>query len=236
MSTRLLAFDTATETLYLALVVDGRVLVRAEPGGVAASRGLLPAVQALLADGGLSLAALDAIAFGRGPGAFTGLRTACSVAQGLAVGSGKPLIALDTLAAVAECARAQGAVGPLWAAIDARMGEIYAQRWMPGAAPGLWTADAPALLYTPTTLGDAVAHDPLAIAGNALAAHPGLAASASVAYPDAVPRGAALAALALAAHDRGEWLDAAQALPLYVRDKVAQTSAERAVIRASKTA
>ena len=104
VSPTLLALDTATEHLHIALVAgaaDGAVRTRALPGGAQASAGLLPALQALLDDAGLRWADVDAIAFGSGPGAFTGLRTACSVTQGLALGLGCPVIALDTLMAVA---------------------------------------------------------------------------------------------------------------------------------------
>ena len=98
-SPRLLAVDTATDTVHLVLVDGPDRLVRALPGGAQASATLLPQVAALLAEAGLALRDLDAIGYGRGPGAFTGLRTACAIAQGLAVGAGRPMLALDTLAA-----------------------------------------------------------------------------------------------------------------------------------------
>ena len=101
----LLALDTATETLHLALLAKGATHVEQHAGGAQASASLIPAAQALLAAAGLSWSDLDAIAFGRGPGAFTGLRTAAAVAQGLAFGARKPVIAIDTLLAVAEDAR-----------------------------------------------------------------------------------------------------------------------------------
>ena len=87
---------------------------------------------ALLAEAGCTLAELDAIAFGCGPGAFTGLRTACSVAQGLAFGAGKPVLAVDSLMLVAHDARSQHAADEVWVAMDARMDEIYAAayRWL----------------------------------------------------------------------------------------------------------
>ncbi len=229
---RLLAIDAATETAHLALLCGGALRVRALPAGAQASATLLPAVQGLLAEAGCTLAQLDAIGFGRGPGAFTGLRTACAVAQGLALGSGRPLLALDTLAAVAESAHQRRGTDQVWAATDARMGELYAACWQ-RLGPGHWQLQHSAALYTPASLAAAVARHPAAVAGHALALpalQEALGASGApglLLIADAAPDGAALAALAHAAWQRGETLDPALALPLYVRDKVAQTTAER---------
>src|SRR5437762_12159574 len=128
MST-LLAFDTATQRMSVALAARGSVWVHESDGGAQASAALIPAILALLTQAGVALRDLDAIAFGRGPGAFTGLRTACSVAQGLAYGAGKPVLPIDTLLAVAEDARAGRAAVRVWAVMDARMDEIYAAQY-----------------------------------------------------------------------------------------------------------
>jgi len=100
---KLLAFDTSTETLSIAVGAGaGRpVLETSRPGGAQASAALIPAIQDLLRQAGLALEELDAIAFGRGPGSFTGLRTATAVAQGLGFGAGVPVLPIDTLLAVA---------------------------------------------------------------------------------------------------------------------------------------
>jgi tRNA threonylcarbamoyladenosine biosynthesis protein TsaB len=242
-SPRLLALDTATETLHLAVVQGDRVLTRALPGGALSSASLLPAVADLLAQAGWALAQLDAIAFGRGPGAFTGLRGACSVSQGLALGLDRPLIAIDTLAAVAEAGFQQGAGEQVWALLDARMDEIYAARWS-RLAPGHWAAseglteavDPAPHLYAPAALLQAIEAAPADLAGPGLDAHAAaLASAAGRRFAAALPDGAALAVLARSAHARGEWIDPSQALPLYVRDKVAQTTAERAVVRQAAT-
>ncbi|MBA4111299.1 MAG: tRNA (adenosine(37)-N6)-threonylcarbamoyltransferase complex dimerization subunit type 1 TsaB [Leptothrix sp. (in: Bacteria)] len=230
---RLLVLDTATEVVHLALVQGDQVQTLSVEGGAQASSTTLPALQKLVADAGLAWAQLDAIAFGRGPGAFTGLRTACSLAQGLALAAACPVISLDTLMAVAEDARQSDPAAwsegdTLWVAQDARMGELYvaAYRWQgthwhAETEPSLWAlgvprdrwADAPGLQR---------------VAGNALLAHPAAFDGLTQAtWPQAAPQGAALAALARQAWGRGEVLDAALALPLYVRDKVAQTTAER---------
>lgn len=223
---RLLALDASTDTLYLALQAPDGVRCRAVPGGAQASAALLPQVAALLAEVGWTVVDLDALAYGQGPGAFTGLRTACSVIQGLALGAGKPVLALDTLAAVAECARRQGAQGPVWAMQDARMGEVYAALYQPRATG--WQAVLPAALYRPEPLAEQAATPGAAWAGNALRAYAALQRPGPPAWPDAVPDGAALMPLAQQAWRDGAQRDPADALPVYVRDKVAQTTAERA--------
>ncbi len=229
----LLVLDTATEVVHLALVLGEQVRAVAVGGGAQASSTTLPALQKLLADAGLGWSQLDAIAFGRGPGAFTGLRTACSLAQGLAMAANSPVISLDTLMAVAEDARQSDPAAwsegdTLWVAQDARMGELYvaAYRWQGDH----WQAQSPPSLWALGVPRDRWADTPGAqrVAGNALLAHPSaFECLTQAAWPQAAPRGAALAALARQAWARGELLDAALALPLYVRDKVAQTTVER---------
>jgi tRNA threonylcarbamoyladenosine biosynthesis protein TsaB len=217
----LLALDTATDTLALALVHPGGTELFEGEGGPQASARLLPEVHTLLARAGLALADLDAIAFGQGPGAFTGLRTACSVAQGLAFGLNKPVLALCSLMLVAEDARAQGAGDDVWVAMDARMGEIYAARFV--WADGGWhVREAPALFRPEGLLS--YWGQPVAVAGSALTAFAGM--PAGIAHT--CSRAQALAVLAPAAWAAGQARDAAEALPVYVRDKVALTTAERA--------
>ena len=126
---RLLAFDTSTEHLSVAVRHGERVFTHSGAGGAQASGTLIPLILQVLAEAGLQLAALDAIAFGRGPGSFTGLRTACSVAQGLAFGAGVPLLPVDTLLTVAEEARHAFGARQVVAALDARMDQLYAARY-----------------------------------------------------------------------------------------------------------
>ncbi|MBW8848936.1 MAG: tRNA (adenosine(37)-N6)-threonylcarbamoyltransferase complex dimerization subunit type 1 TsaB [Burkholderiales bacterium] len=220
----LLALDSATDTMALALVTPAETKLFEAAGGAQASARMLPEIKALLAGAGLTFDDLDAVAFGQGPGAFTGLRTACAVAQGLAFGLEKPVLAIDSLMLVAEDARAQGAGDDVWVAMDARIGEIYAAhyRW----ADRAWqVVEAPAL-YRPEALA---AHwgTPAAVAGTALTEYAAALGTLPRAWPQARSRAAALGALALAAWQRGETQDAAEALPVYVRDKVALTTAER---------
>jgi tRNA threonylcarbamoyladenosine biosynthesis protein TsaB len=238
--TTLLAFDTATEHMSLAVAVADRVLTHEAAGGALASATLIPAILALLAQAGVRLAELDAIAFGRGPGAFTGLRTACAVAQGLAYGAGKPVLPIDTLLAIAEDSRNGNGNDDdndwrVWAVMDARMNEIYAAQYQHSG--GRWQVlDAP-LLITAEALNERWAKaPPQGVAGNALTVfgaqlRPG---DAALLRPAARPTARAMLPLALAAWHAGGALDAALALPLYLRDKVAQTTVEREAARLAK--
>jgi tRNA threonylcarbamoyladenosine biosynthesis protein TsaB len=232
----LLVFDTATEHLSIAVAAHGRVWTHEAAGGAQASATLIPAILALLAQAGVTLRELDAIAFGRGPGAFTGLRTACSVAQGLAYGASKPVLAVDTLLAVAEDARAGRDALSVWVAMDARMDEVYAAQYR--YAAGAWSViDAP-MLTTPALLNERWQAQPSQlVAGSALAAFGArLNVGAAVCAPEALPRAAAMLPLARALWAQGGAVDAAHALPLYLRDKVAQTTLEREAARAAKEA
>ena len=236
----LLAFDTSTELLSVALhKAPQQSWCVNERGGKEASARLLPCIQELLAQAGLKVQGLDAIAFGRGPGAFTGLRTSCAVAQGLAFAAGLPVIGIDSLLIVAEDARLQRAdpAAPLQigVAMDGRMDEIYASvyHWEGGA----WQVQTEAALYTLPALleawGDAC---PAVLAGSALNAFGArLALPARPIYPTERDRAAALLRLAQQKFAAGEAVDAALALPVYLRDKVALTTPEREAVRALKT-
>ncbi|AVS86366.1 tRNA (adenosine(37)-N6)-threonylcarbamoyltransferase complex dimerization subunit type 1 TsaB [Paracidovorax avenae] len=242
----LLAFDTSTDTLSIAVqrtAADGgpaRLWQRSAPGGAHASAGLLPAIRELLSEAGLSFDTLDAIVFGRGPGSFTGLRTACAVAQGLAFGArggaGVPVLPVDTLLAVAEEARATYGCTQVVAVLDARMDEVYAARYTWHAEGGWQGTDGDAFgLCAPEAVQVPEGH---AVAGNARAAYgerlaPGTPAAAHVA---ALPTAAALLRLAPALLAAGQAVPASGALPRYVRDKVAQTTAERAAAREAASA
>ncbi len=234
--TTLLAFDTATERMSIALGRDGQVWSHEAAGGALASAALIPAILGLLARADTRLRDLDAIAFGRGPGAFTGLRTACSVAQGLALGAAKPVLPIDSLLAVAEDARGDRADLALWALTDARMSEIYAAQYR--YADGIWQAvDAPMLTNADRLNARWQANPPQHVAGNALAVFGAqLRPGAARCVPEAMPRAEAMLRIAQAMWQQGGAIDAAAALPLYVRDKVAQTTVEREALRAAKEA
>ena len=133
-----LAFDTSTDVLSLAVARGDSVWTQTLPGGAQASSGLIPAVLAMLAEADMALASLDAIVFGRGPGSFTGLRTACAVAQGLAFGAGLPVLPVDTLMAVAEEARwAQVQTGLIDAVTDVTVMALLFSCSEKGLAPSV---------------------------------------------------------------------------------------------------
>jgi len=232
--TRLLAFDTSTDVMSIALCLPEATLVFEGEGGALASARLIPEVLALLARGGCGLRQLDAIGFGRGPGAFTGLRSACSVAQGLALGAGLPVLALDSLLLVAQDAfDADAGTTDIWVAMDARMDEIYAAHYRRVGAH--WQVLEAPMLCRAEALNERWArHPPQAVAGSALTVFGArLQVGAARLRPSTRARAGALAQLARAAWADGAAVDAALALPVYLRDKVAQTTAEREAARAA---
>lgn len=228
----ILALETSSELASCALLHGGRLTSRSSDGVRTHSAALLPMVQELLAEAGIALAACDAIAYGAGPGSFTGVRTACGIAQGLGFGAGLPLVPVVTLDAMAlACHEKHGAVDVL-AVLDARMNEVYwAQYRLDGATP---VALVPPALSAPVDVAPQGA--PLAC-GNGLAAYPdAFAARPFAAGADAtvLPHAAQVARLGAAAFAAGQGVPAADAQPLYLRNKVAYTKAERAVINEAK--
>ena len=234
----LLAFDTSTDTLSIAVQHGDAVWQHTGPGGAQASAALIPAIQRLLAEAGLGFDTLDAIVFGRGPGSFTGLRTACAVAQGLAFGArngqGTPVVPVDTLLAVAEEARHQHGCTQVLAVLDARMNEVYSAHCTWQEATRQWSTDADFGLCAPEalTLTDAALWT---VAGNAQAAY-GERLLPQARHVAALPTATALLRLAPALLAAGAAVPASEALPRYIRDKVAQTTAEREALRAQAAA
>ena len=253
----LLAFDTGTEVMSIAVArtVDGAVQQwqLSGAGGAQTSTGLIPAILDLLQQAGLQLRDLDAICFGSGPGSFTGLRTACSVAQGLAFGAQVPVLAIDSLLAVAEAARfsafADQPRGVVTALLDARMDEWYGATFaFEGTA---WTtlqdscllrpedlaawAEVPSVTPTPASPYAPTA-TPWALAGNVFAADADrLLDTAAAGAPRiaALPCAQAMLRLAPALLAAGLAVSAEHAMPRYIRDKVAKTTAERAAEKAA---
>jgi tRNA threonylcarbamoyladenosine biosynthesis protein TsaB len=231
---KLLAFDTSTERMAVAVLAPAGRFTTLQPGGAAASTGLLPAIHALVAEAGLALRDLDAIAFGHGPGAFTGLRTSCAVAQGLGFGLDRPLLALDSLLVVAEDARRQADDGDgdgpfeIAVAMDARIDEIYGGIYR--HSPTGWeTLVAPGLYALPDWLATGADSGARCVAGSAIDAFGArLALPAKMRrVPAERNRAEALLTLAEAGLRAGQGVVAADALPLYLRDKVALTTIER---------
>jgi len=227
---KLLALDTSSARCSAALWQDGIVLQQSTDTARDHARLILPMIDRLLAEAGTTLSQLDGIAFGRGPGSFTGLRIAAAVTQGLAAGADLPVLPVSALRALAAQARDAAPVlhdGLLLACMDARMGEIY---W--GAFEvqhGLRIASAfPEVVAAPEPLPAPLRGAVVRAAGRGLAAYPGIPAwlgldapaCLSAAEPEAADI-ARLAAADLAAGDAA-WLDATAAQPVYLRDKVAK--------------
>jgi len=221
---QLLALETSTNLGSCALWRDGACAERFCPDGVLHSETLLPLVRNLLTDAGVSLSQLDGIAFGAGPGAFTGLRVACGVAQGLAVGAGLPVVPVGSLDALAWASGTERCL----VLLDARMNEIYSGCFERGdhglRLIGALGLSSPEALEWPQT-GRYV------VVGNALRAYPQLAQRAGqlgmATQAELMPRAADIAALAALKMQAGEACDPALAVPHYVRDKVAKTVLER---------
>lgn len=214
---KILALETATEALSVAVLIDDTVHAHHEVAPRRHGELLLPTIDQLLSAANLTLAELDAIAFGRGPGAFTGVRIAIAAAQGLAYGAGLKVIPVSTLAALAQDALNAGEKRVI-AAIDARMGEVYAACFTPDA-------DGLAELSGEEWLGKAA--DFTAPKGAWFGAGTGFGAygndfavEISDADPTALPNAAAVARLAAKVFEAGGAVAPEQAMPVYLRDKV----------------
>lgn len=216
---KILALDTSTEACSAAVSVDGSVVERFEAGNQH-SELILPMVQAVLAEAGLALTQLDAVAFGRGPGSFTGLRIGAGVVQGLAFGADLPAVPVSSLAALA-----QGVDAPrVLAAFDARMGQIYFGAYARNdqgvvELVGMEQVIAPAgipLLEGTDWVGAGSGWDQYHALLSAR-----LGECVARWQRQACPRARFVAELAVAAYRAGQAVAAEQALPVYLRDEVA---------------
>lgn len=225
LTLKILALDTSTEYCSAALWLAGVCVADGCHAGQRHSELLLPMIDGLLVRAGQALSDLDAIAFGEGPGSFTGLRIACGVAQGLAFGAGLPVVGIGTLLALAAAANVPQAA----CCIDARMSEVYFAAYR-RAGEG-WDAVHPPGLYAPATLprlpeGEWVG------CGNGFSAYPEIlqgvfAARLAAVRSDLWPHAREIATLAAAVMARGGGKPAEEALPVYIRDKVALTVEEQ---------
>ena len=237
---KLLAFDTSTDVMSIAVSCSHNGVPQLwqhhGAAGAQASAGMIPAVMALMAQSGMALSALDAIVFGSGPGSFTGLRTACAVAQGLGFGAQVSLLPIDTLLAVAEDARWTTLHGQpsvhITALLDARMDEMYVASYT--YAQGHWTTLHSSALVRPEQLEatPVMAGNVFALYGARIKPSQAVAAQRIAAFPCA----AALLRLAPQFLAQGGAVPAEQALPSYIRDKVAKTTQERAAEKAALAA
>jgi tRNA threonylcarbamoyladenosine biosynthesis protein TsaB len=226
---KILALDTSTELCSVALSIDGGMLSHAEMAGNRHSELLLPMVDELLADAGWRLDELDGIAYGQGPGSFTGLRIGCGVVQGLAFGANLTVVGVSTLAAMAEEVHADMALGDqptlVMACIDARMHEIYAAAYRCTAA-GVEEIMAPAVLR-PDALVLPEGEGWIGC-GNGFATYPDLLkGQLHEVRADIHPHARSIARLALPRFLAGQQGPAESAEPLYIRDKVALKTCER---------
>jgi len=246
-STVLLALDTSTEYCSVALLrsegpsaaaepASSRIWFRHERTGPVSSSRVLPAVRELFDEASLTLAQCNAVAFGAGPGSFTGLRTATGVAQGLAFGLGVSVVPISTLLVCAESVRRrQPSVGRVLAVLDARMDQVYWADYAWDAGAGEWRTLTPPTLSAPESL--TAPDEPFALAGNAARAFGerlALTGRAALVDHEALPDAQPLAFAALRAYAAGRVVAAHDAAPEYVRDKVAQTTAERMAERAAR--
>jgi tRNA threonylcarbamoyladenosine biosynthesis protein TsaB len=218
---KLLAIDTATEACSAALLLGNVVSERFELIGRGHAERLLPMAHELLSAACIAPRELDAIAFGRGPGGFTGLRIAAGVAQGLAAGAGLPVLPVSDLAALALAGARVSGDHRILACLDARMGQVY---WAPYTVEaGVVTATAPEALATPERV-EVPAGGPWFGAGHGFGSYPALAArlGASLVGADAtlLPHAADIAQLAATDLRAGRALPAAGARPIYLRDEV----------------
>lgn len=228
---KLLVIDTSTEWCSAALWLDGRVHARRVLAEQRHSSLLLPMVDELLRETGLTLRQLDGIGYGAGPGSFTGLRIACAVTQGLAFGADLPVVGVSTLESIAE----QTGADHVLTVLDARMAEVYWAAYEregdhPEGRKG-WRAVSEPQLALPESVTVPAGGDWVG-AGNGFVALgevllPRLAAQLAHIDDTLTPDAAAMAPLAARAFARGEGMDAALAAPIYLRDKVALTVDER---------
>ncbi len=222
---KILAVETSTEYCSVALWQDGEVRERSELVGQKHSELLMEMLDALLKDAGVAISQLDGIAFGKGPGSFTGVRIACGVAQGLALGSNLKVFGVCTLQALAKVCGHDKVI----AALDARMGEIYlavyekqGEAWNAVIEPCLCKIE-----HAPELTGEGWfgAGSGFEVSDAALAKR--YTGQLSGIDARAVPQASAVALLAAIEFAKGNAVDAALALPLYLRDKVALKKSER---------
>lgn len=218
MST-LLALDTATEACSAALLHEGRLYHRYEVIPRMHAKRLLPMIDELLVEAGIALKQVDALVFGRGPGAFTGVRIATGMVQGLAFATGKPVIGISNLAALAQRAWREHGAENVCAAIDARMDEVYWGCYQ--LRDGTMQLIGNEVVSPPGQVQLAEGMVSPAGSGTGWRYADRLAVQVDRAWPDFLPDAQDLLSLAQPLWERGQVLDAADAQPVYLRDQVA---------------
>jgi tRNA threonylcarbamoyladenosine biosynthesis protein TsaB len=225
----ILSIETSSELASCALLRGDTVTSRVSSGVRTHSQSVLPMIQELLAEAGIALKDCDAIAFGAGPGSFTGVRTACGVAQGLAFGANLPVVPVVTLDAMALACRQQHGASDVLAVLDARMGEVYWAQYRfeaDGASNSAPHAEPIVVLVPALSAPDGVRPqgEPVAC-GNGLSAY--AEAFPAGGFATVMPHAEQIAQLASIAFAAGKTVTPAEAQPLYLRNKIAYTQAER---------
>ncbi|MGE8209875.1 MAG: tRNA (adenosine(37)-N6)-threonylcarbamoyltransferase complex dimerization subunit type 1 TsaB [Stenotrophomonas rhizophila] len=233
---KLLAFETATEACSVALYVDGQVRERFEIAPRRHAELSLPWAEELLADAGIARSQLDAIALGRGPGAFTGVRLAIAIAQGIALALDRPLVPVSTLQVLAL--RAPAGADQVLSSIDARMGEVYVARQV--RVDGQWQLQGDEIVCAPEAVVLPAGSRWFGV-GTGFGAADGLLATRLADQLDgvdaqALPRASDLLTLAVLAFARGEGVAPERVEPAYLRNNVALTLVEQQAARAAKAA
>lgn len=225
MSAKILAIDTATEACSVALLYDDQVDALFEVCPREHTQRILPMVQTVLAHHHLTLQQLDALAFGRGPGSFTGVRIGIGVAQGLSLGAALPMVGVSTLAAMAERVWCETGVTQVLTAIDARMGEVYWAEYQRDGS-GCWQGEDTEHVLTPEAALDRMEQldGVWAMAGTGWEAWPALRAASSLTLIPtevALPVAKDMLPLAAQALRQGKAQRPEEAEPVYLRNKVA---------------
>lgn len=231
---KLLALDTSTEACSAALFVDGEIRQRFEITPKAHTKLLLPMIESLLAEAELNLTQLDAIAFGCGPGSFTGLRIATGVVQGLAFGADLPVVPVSTLAALAQKQSHQLS----FIATDARIGEIFWGVYQRNTAGFMELVGYEAVLPVsqiqfPQQAAIGIGSGWRVYETELVEKTRGLVSQIE---SEALPQSSAIAELGVYGFEQGRAVAAEFAQPVYLRDKVAQTERERAQAKMDKSA
>ncbi|PWC20731.1 tRNA (adenosine(37)-N6)-threonylcarbamoyltransferase complex dimerization subunit type 1 TsaB [Brenneria roseae subsp. roseae] len=225
MSTRILALDTATEACSVALWNDGEIHSLFEVCPREHTQRVLPMVRQVLAESGVTLGELDAVAFGQGPGSFTGVRIGIGIAQGLALGAELPMIGVSTLATLAQGAFRRVNASQVLAAIDARMGEVYWAQYQRDV-DGVWQGESSEAVLTPQQVQTLTAglQGEWATAGTGWQTYPGLVSQTALTLRDGdmlLPQAEDMLPLAYQQWRAGRAVSVELAQPRYLRNEVA---------------
>lgn len=224
MSAKILALDTATENCSVALMVNGQLYVRSEVAPRDHTKKILPMVDEVLKEAGVTLSELDALAFGRGPGSFTGVRICIGIAQGLAFGAELPMIGISTLAAMAQGAYRQNGQEKVACAIDARMSEVYWGRFS-RQQDGSWNDTDTECVISPAVLVEQLKNDDViwSTVGTGWEAYSEVLSSLAIETQSSdvlFPEAQDIAFLAQFEFEKGNCVTAEDASPVYLRDNV----------------